>query len=140
MKYLSLRRGLTLLAAVLLVYGCSPASQGHLSQAQTQRGSAAQRVYMDSDTGAWREPTAAELSSPQSAVRTNAEIVAATETNRPTVQPDEVRLPDGTVGVRVAQQYFHTIVVCRQSDGSFSSECPATATRDAAPLVRGAGL
>ena len=40
---------------------------------------------------------------------------------------DEVRLPDGTVGVRVAKRYYHTISVCRQPDGSFSSHCPATA-------------
>lgn len=38
---------------------------------------------------------------------------------------DEVHLPDGTVGVRVAKRYYHTIVVCRQPDGSFSTECPA---------------
>ena len=37
---------------------------------------------------------------------------------------DEVHLPDGTVGVRVAKRYYHTIVVCRQADGSFSSDCP----------------
>ena len=40
---------------------------------------------------------------------------------------DEVRLPDGTVGVRVAKRYYHTISVCRQPDGGFSSNCPATA-------------
>ena len=38
--------------------------------------------------------------------------------------PEEVHLPDGTVGVKVAKQYFHTIVVCKQSDGSFSTRCP----------------
>jgi hypothetical protein len=37
----------------------------------------------------------------------------------------EVHLPDGTVGVRVAKRYYHTISVCRQADGSFSSDCPA---------------
>lgn len=37
---------------------------------------------------------------------------------------DEVRLPDGTVGVRVDKRYYHTIVVCRLADGSFSTECP----------------
>jgi hypothetical protein len=36
-----------------------------------------------------------------------------------------VHLPDGTVGVRVAKRYYHTISVCRQADGSFSSDCPA---------------
>ena len=40
---------------------------------------------------------------------------------------DEVHLPDGTVGVRVAKRYYHTIVVCRQADGSFSSDCAAAA-------------
>lgn len=37
---------------------------------------------------------------------------------------DEVHLPDGTVGVRVDKRYYHTITVCRQADGSFSSHCP----------------
>ncbi len=40
---------------------------------------------------------------------------------------DEVRLPDGTVGVRVDKRYYHTIVVCRQANGSFSTDCPANA-------------
>ena len=43
---------------------------------------------------------------------------------------DEVRLPDGTVGVRVDKRYYHTIVVCRQADGSFTTDCPARAAGD----------
>jgi len=40
---------------------------------------------------------------------------------------DEVQLPDGTGGVRVAQRYYHTIRACRLMDGSFSTNCPAPA-------------
>ena len=38
--------------------------------------------------------------------------------------PEVIRLPDGTVGIKVAQQYFHTIVACRQPDGTFGTQCP----------------
>lgn len=38
--------------------------------------------------------------------------------------PEMLRLPDGTVGIKVAQQYYHTIVACRLPDGSFTTQCP----------------
>ncbi|MGH8254029.1 MAG: hypothetical protein ACRES2_08300 [Steroidobacteraceae bacterium] len=38
--------------------------------------------------------------------------------------PEIIRLPDGTVGVKVAAQYYDTIVACRQSDGSYGTNCP----------------
>ncbi len=38
--------------------------------------------------------------------------------------PEVLRLPDGTVGIKVAQQYYHTIVACRLPDGSFTTQCP----------------
>jgi hypothetical protein len=38
--------------------------------------------------------------------------------------PEVLRFPDGTVGVKVAQQYYHTIVACRLPDGSFTTQCP----------------
>ena len=50
-----------------------------------------------------------------------AEGVAAAELNQPL---EEVRFPDGTVAVRVARQYFHTVVVCRHADGHYGTECP----------------
>jgi len=39
--------------------------------------------------------------------------------------PEVLRLPDGTVGIKVAQQYYHTIVACRLPDGSFTTQCPS---------------
>jgi len=53
-----------------------------------------------------------------------AEGVAAPELNQPL---EEVRFPDGTVAVRVARQYFHTVVVCRHADGHYDSDCPEQA-------------
>jgi hypothetical protein len=38
--------------------------------------------------------------------------------------PEVLRFPDGTVGIKVAQQYYHTIVACRLPDGSFTTRCP----------------
>ena len=38
--------------------------------------------------------------------------------------PEVLRFPDGTVGIKVAQQYYHTIVACRLPDGSFTTQCP----------------
>ena len=43
--------------------------------------------------------------------------------------PEIIRLPDGTVGVKVAAQYYDTIVACRQSDGSFGTNCPPARKR-----------
>jgi hypothetical protein len=34
-------------------------------------------------------------------------------------------LPDGTAGIRLAERYYETIVVCRQPDGRFGTDCPA---------------
>lgn len=48
----------------------------------------------------------------------------AAPANLPT---EEVRFPDGTVGVRVARQYFHTVVVCRHADGHYDTQCPERA-------------
>lgn len=78
------------------------------------RVSAAQRVYIDPATGEIRSPEPAELATSASA---NQQTSVA--------NADEVHLPDGTVGVRVAHRYYHTISVCRHADGTFSSDCPA---------------
>ncbi|MDE2250736.1 MAG: hypothetical protein KGL25_04955 [Gammaproteobacteria bacterium] len=43
--------------------------------------------------------------------------------------PEVLRFPDGTVGVKVAQQYAHTIVACRLPDGTFTTDCPPGAER-----------
>jgi hypothetical protein len=45
----------------------------------------------------------------------------AAPANLPT---EEVHFPDGTVGVRVARQYFHTVVICRHADGRYDTQCP----------------
>lgn len=37
--------------------------------------------------------------------------------------PEIIRLPDGTVGVKVAAQYFDTVIACRQPDGRFGTDC-----------------
>ena len=84
---------------------------------------AAQRVYIDLATGQLREPTAAELAAgnPRSA----GGLQAAQKQALPTAPAaaDEVQLPDGTVGVRPARQYLHTIELCRQADGSYAERC-----------------
>jgi len=109
-------------SAVLLA-GCSDRS-GSLSGPQEQaRAAAAQRIVLD-------PVTHLATSGPQGdAMAAAPDSSASADSGRrslPSV-PEEVRLPDGTVGVKVAQQYFHTIVVCRRRDGSFSTQCPAAA-------------
>jgi hypothetical protein len=103
--------GLTVVV-MLLAAGCS-AHSGAGSAAPLvsapAHASAAQRVSLDSPAIAQ-----AALSSQR----------PATEAGRALEPGVEVRLPDGTVGVKVAAQYFHTIVACRQADGSFSTHCP----------------
>jgi len=86
--------------------------------------SAAQRIAIDPLTG---QVLQADASAPNDAV---ASIQRAAIWTTPAVNVlprdgDEVHLPDGTVGVRVARRYYHTISVCLQADGSFSSDCPA---------------
>lgn len=118
----SMRQGLitaaTVLAAagviaatgMLLLVGCT--AQSDVSAAPPVHASAAQRI----EIGPAGEPAlipSGVPAAPTAALRADA---AAGE---------EIHLPDGTVGVKVAKQYFHTIVVCRQRDGSFSTQCPA---------------
>lgn len=85
---------------------------------------AAQRIVIDPQTG---QILQADASVPAGAV---ASIQQAAISSTPAVNAlprdaDEVHLPDGTVGVRVARRFYHTISVCLQADGSFSSDCPA---------------
>ncbi len=100
--------GVVLAAAGWLLAGCS--AQTDPGAARPVHASAAQRV----DLG----PEAAE---PTSAVGVTAAVSAARVVPE---APEVIRLPDGTVGVKVAQQYFHTIVACRRKDGTFTTECP----------------
>jgi hypothetical protein len=110
-------------ALSLLLAACSrhEAAQGTATNETTTPRAAAQRIYRDAETGRAREPTPAELTEGQAGTQ-----ASLTAVERAAVRPgvDEVHLPDGTVGVRVAQQYYHTIVVCRRIDGSFSTDCP----------------
>lgn len=93
----------------LLLAACS--ARSNVAPAGSITGRAAQRIELDG----------AGISAP------SADLVVGEAAGRRTQAPvaEEVKLPDGTVGVKVAQQYFHTIVVCRQRDGSFSTQCPA---------------
>jgi hypothetical protein len=100
--------GVIAASSVLLLAGCSARSD--VSAAPPVHASAAQRI----EIGPADEPAVTSASvpaAPTAALRADA---AAGE---------EIHLPDGTVGVK---QYFHTIVVCRQRDGSFSTQCPAS--------------
>jgi len=85
---------------------------------------AAQRIAIDPQTGQILQadasvPAGAVASIQQAAIRTTPALNALPR------DADEVHLPDGTVGVRVARRFYHTISVCLQADGSFSSACPA---------------
>jgi hypothetical protein len=85
-------------------------------------GSAAQQIFLDPLTGQQREPTADELAQLRAATAASAKSAL-----RPgAAAPEEIHLPDGTVGVRLSQQYYDTIVVCRQADGRFNTDCPAS--------------
>ena len=97
-------------AGALLLAGCSARSE--VGSVRPVHASAAQRIELAQ--GAPVPPLIPGATPTQSFGRPRLSPV-----------PEEIRLPDGTVGVKVSQQYFHTIVVCRQSDGTFSTQCPA---------------
>lgn len=100
--------GAVLAAAGWLLAGCS--AHTDVGAAGPVHASAAQRVEMPGAEGA----AAADVSP----------VANAGSRVLPEV-PEVIRLPDGTVGIKVAQQYFHTIVACRRSDGTFTTKCPA---------------
>ena len=102
------RRLLAVAATGLLVAGCSARSDVTAIHAR-----AAQRIEL---------PGAAEGAAP---------ALAAAATGRRVLPeaPEVIRLPDGTVGVKVAAQYFDTIVACRQPDGTLGTHCPRTPER-----------
>ena len=104
-------RVLAATVAALLAAGCSargPAESPDATHAtMSLHARAAQRVVLP---GATAEAPIAINAAPIRRVQPEA--------------PEVIRLPDGTVGVKVAAQYFETVVACRQSDGSFSTNCP----------------
>ena len=110
-------------SGAMLLAGCSTRVDSHSGVRGQAHAAAAQRIVLDPVTHlpAWAERAGSAATTPDSG--------ASEVSGRRTLPgvPEEVRLPDGTVGVRVAQQYFHTIAVCRQRDGSFSTQCPAVA-------------
>jgi hypothetical protein len=119
-------------SGVVLLAGCSDRAGGHAGLQRPAHAAAAQRIVLDPVTHL------ATSGSQADAVAPDPDSGATAASGRRTLPavPEEVRLPDGTVGVKVAQQYFHTIVVCRQRDGRFSTQCPAAAAAGpAAPAV-----
>ncbi len=98
-----------LVATACLLAGCSADTE--VGAARPVHASAAQRINLGPDAAA---PTSAVGIAP--AVSASRLMPAA---------PEVIRLPDGSVGVKVAQQYFHTIVACRRRDGTFTTDCPA---------------
>ena len=106
-------RLLLVCAAGLVLAACS--SRTGVPQSQPERASmqvharAAQRIVLP---GA----TAAEEAGAGAAPAVGNRVQPET--------PEVLRFPDGTVGVRVAQQYFDTIVACRLPDGSYTTQCP----------------
>jgi hypothetical protein len=118
-------------SGAVLLAGCSDRAGGRAGLQRPAHAAAAQRIVLD-------PVTHLATSGPQAdAVATGPDSGASAASGRRTLPavPEEVRLPDGTVGVKVAQQYFHTIVVCRQRDGSFSTQCPAAAAPAAGPAA-----
>jgi hypothetical protein len=106
-------RLLFLAAAALHLAGCSVRTEVAPSQPAAGipkvHASAAQRVELP---GA----PAAALPGESAALTAGTRVQPAA--------PEVLRFPDGTVGIKVAQQYFHTIVACRLPDGSFTTQCP----------------
>lgn len=99
-------------ASALLLAACSAGvevgSPDHAQAHASARVHAAQRIEL---------PGAADGNVSESVAAANPRRVLP-ET------PEIIRLPDGTVGVKVAAQYYDTIVACRQSDGSYGTNCP----------------
>jgi hypothetical protein len=96
--------------------------------AETGRESAPRvRVYLDPVTGEAREPTRAEAAAAAAAAaggRVQREAAGGQAVSEG-AQRERVVLPDGTEGVKLAPRDRHSVVVCRQADGSFGEKCPA---------------
>ncbi len=107
------RRVLAVTATALLFVGCSARNEVSTSNPDRANNAvharAAQRIEL---------PGAVEGAAP-------GPLAGATTQRRVLPEaPEVIRLPDGTVGIKVAAQYFDTIVACRQPDGSFGTNCP----------------
>ena len=110
---------LLLLAAVgLQLAACSartdlapPRSVGAVAPVHA---SAAQRIELPGAAGA--AAAGANMPGGAAALGAGARIQPAA--------PEMLHFPDGTVGIKVAQQYYHTIVACRLPDGTFTTSCP----------------
>ncbi len=107
MSYHSMGYGVVVAAAGGLLSGCSARSE--VTELRPVHASAAQRV---------------ELAATADSPATPAEAAVMSVNRQVPSTPEVIRLPDGTVGVKVAQQYFHTIVACRRDDGTFTTQCP----------------
>jgi glucose/arabinose dehydrogenase len=107
----------TVAVAALLLAACSGRPEATATQptpaAASPRGRAAQRIELP---GAVDDASVAARS-------------ATTVRRQLPEAPEIIRLPDGTVGVKVAAQYYDTIVACRQSDGSYGTNCPPARKR-----------
>ena len=104
-------------AAALMIAACSgrvgvePAN--HAQADASPRARASQRIEL---------PGSVDAAAVEESVAAPAAGVITRRTLPET--PEIIRLPDGTVGVKVAAQYYDTIVACRQSDGSYGTNCP----------------
>lgn len=114
-------RFLLLAAAGLQLAGCSARTEvapapppGASSQVHAR---AAQRIELPGAADPAVSAVSGETSSGASAA-----LTAGTRVQP--AAPEVLRFPDGTVGIKVAQQYYHTIVACRLPDGSFTTQCP----------------
>ena len=98
-------------------------------------GSAGVRVFIDPATGEARAPTRAEAAAAAAAGAGADQVQAAGGVGQAAsegVQREHFVLSDGTEGVKLLPRDRHAVVVCRQADGSYGSDCPK-ATGAAAP-------
>jgi hypothetical protein len=128
-RAICLRAMAAAVSGAVLLAGCS-ARGSHSGVPAPAHAAAAQRIVLDPVT---HLATSAQQAEAVSSTPGSGDSEVSGRRTLP-AEPEEVHLPDGTVGVKVAQQYFHTIVVCRQRDGSFSTQCPVVAA-GAGPAV-----
>jgi hypothetical protein len=84
------------------------------------------RVFIDPATGEARAPTRAESAAATAGDRLQRAAVVGQAASEGT-QREHFVLADGTEGVKLAPRDRHAVVVCRQADGSFGSNCPPLA-------------
>ena len=105
----------------------TPAQSGAAAQsgpeAQGGHPGSGVRVFLDPVTGEAREPTRAEAAAGAAAEQVQAQS-AGGQTASEGGQREHFVLPDGTEGVTLAPRDRRSVVVCRQTDGSYSENCP----------------